>query len=473
MCFQASLPNIGDGIIKPKTDINKSTLDSPLMSASSTWYKTFAGECTKSQVCADMFLFGPSTDVATFNVIPRFTGGQTHFYPQFSSANQGDALRLKQEVVSLLSEEVGLEAVMRTRCSQGIVCHAFYGNCTTRMPDIMALPNVPRDQSYCIELAIEEEIQTSFAHFQTALLYTTCFGERRIRVMNLCLPVTKSISELYTSVDQITIARALCHQAIDKGANGKLRDGRDHLSKGVTDICSGYGREVLGMNTSNAQLTICRELDLLPLLVLGILKSCAFNDAAVPGDLRSQTAILLRTLPSDAWLQLVHPNFYSLHNMPQVAGTTVQGHFMMPPAHNLSSEKLEVHGCYLLENGQDIYVWIGKQAVPQLCKDLLGANSIAEVKSGQVPMLPLTKSAISERVNNMIQHLQSERQVTYYPSIYIVKEDGDAMLRSRFLSLLIEDRQPSGPTTAGARQETVSSGMSYFQWLGFIRSKCQ
>ena len=183
------------------------------MTASSGFYKTFAGECTKSQVCADMFIFGNQfADVATLNVVPRFTGGQTHFYPGFHSTNQGDALRLKEEVISLLSEEIGLEAVLRTRCSQGIVCRAFYGNCTTRIPDIMALPNVPRDQSYCIELGIEEEIQSSFAHFQTAMLYTTCFGERRIRVMNLCLPVTKSISELYSSVDQVAIARTLCHQ---------------------------------------------------------------------------------------------------------------------------------------------------------------------------------------------------------------------------------------------------------------------
>jgi protein transport protein SEC24 len=183
------------------------------MTASSNFYKTFAGECTKSQVCADMFIFGNQfADVATLNVIPRFTGGQTHFYPGFNASNQGDALKLKEEVISLLSEQVGLEAVLRTRCSQGIVCRAFYGNCTTRVPDIMALPNVPRDQSYCIELGIEEEIQSSFAHFQTAMLYTTCFGERRIRVMNLCLPVTKSISELYTSVDQVAIARTLCHQ---------------------------------------------------------------------------------------------------------------------------------------------------------------------------------------------------------------------------------------------------------------------
>ncbi|CAO3606653.1 unnamed protein product [Mucor hiemalis] len=396
VCFQASLPNVGDGIIKPKTDTNKSVLDLPLMTASNNFYKTFAGECTKSQVCADMFIFGNQfADVATLNVVPRFTGGQTHFYPGFSGLNQGDAIRLKEEIISLLSEQVGLEAVMRTRCSPGIVCHAFYGNCTTRVPDIMALPNVPRDQSYCIDLGIEEDIQTNFVHFQTAMLYTTCFGERRIRVMNLCLPVTKSISELYSSVDQVALARAICHQATDKGANGKLRDGRDYLSKQVIDICSGYGKEVIGVSSANAQLTICRELNLLPLLILGVLKTEAFNDtSAIPTDIRSQSAILLRTLPTDAWLRLVHPNFYSIYNMPQLAGTidSATGKCVMPPTHNLSSEKLESHGCYLIENGQQILLWIGKGAVPQLCKDLLGVTSIQEVKSGQVIFicLPLT-----------------------------------------------------------------------------------
>lgn len=73
----------------------------------------------------------------------------------------------------------------------------------------------------------------------------------------------------------------------------------------------------------------------------------------------------------------------------------------------------------------------------------------------------------------MIHWLRTKRQITYYPSIYIVREDDDPMLRSKFLSHLLEDRQPTGPTNAGANQQTANSGMSYFQWLGFIRSKCQ
>lgn len=263
--------------------------------------------------------------------------------------------------------------------------------------------------------------------------------------------------------------------ATDKGVKGKLRDGRDHLSKQTIDICAAYGKEVMGISSTNAQLSICRPMSLLPLLVLGILKSPAFQDTPVPTDVRSQTAILLRTLPTTTWLHFVHPNFYSLHNMPQLAGTldTTTGQCIMPPSIHLSSEKIEAHGCYLLEDGQSIYIWIGKQAVPQLCKDLLGVSSINEVISGQVPMLPNVKSPISERLEKIIKHLQTDRQVTYYPTIYIIREDGDPTLRSRFLGHLIEDRQPTGPTTAGSNQQNVSSGMSYFQWLGYIRSKCQ
>jgi protein transport protein SEC24 len=48
---------------------------------------------------------------------------------------------------------------MRIRGAYGIVCHVFFGDCTTYIPDIIALPNVPFDQFYCIELAIKEEIK--------------------------------------------------------------------------------------------------------------------------------------------------------------------------------------------------------------------------------------------------------------------------------------------------------------------------
>lgn len=59
---------------------------------------------------------------------------------------------------------------------------------------------------------------------------------------------------------------------------------------------------------------------------------------------------------------------------------------VMPPRMNLSSERLERHGCYLVENGHRILIWIGKAAVPQLCEDLLNVSKVNEVRSGQVKL---------------------------------------------------------------------------------------
>lgn len=91
----------------------------------------------------------------------------------------------------------------------------------------------------------------------------------------------------------------------------------------------------------------------------------------------------------------------------------------------------------------------------------------------QVGNLPLLQNPFSQRVSSIIAQLRGDRRGSYYPSVYVVKEDGDPMLRALFLSRLVEDRMPHGSTAAGANQQQVSSGMSYFQWLGFTRAKCQ
>jgi protein transport protein SEC24 len=194
-----------------------------------------------------------------------------------------------------LQEEVGLEAIMRTRCSPGLITREFHGNFTYQEPDILVLPNVPRNGSYCIDLSIERELQGDFAYMQTCMLFTTCFGERCIRVMTVALPIAKGLSEVFQSADQVGIARALTHQgnrniyiyiyteqlinevflAIDRTVSSNLQSGRQFLIHSVLSVMDSYNKEVKG-SSSPTQLNICRSLSMLPALVLGILKSVSF-----------------------------------------------------------------------------------------------------------------------------------------------------------------------------------------------------
>lgn len=58
----------------------------------------------------------------------------------------------------------------------GLRMASFHGNFFVRSTDLLAMPAVPQDQSYAIEVQIEEAITTPFVVFQCAVLHTTCYG---------------------------------------------------------------------------------------------------------------------------------------------------------------------------------------------------------------------------------------------------------------------------------------------------------
>ncbi|CAG8709270.1 14480_t:CDS:10, partial [Acaulospora morrowiae] len=440
----SSLPNNNPGALKPREDPKAlgTAKESSLLQSADPFYKKFAVDCSRSQVCVDMFLLGSQySDVATLSCCPRYTGGNTYFYPAFNAGRSEDALKFAHEFAEFLASPIALEAVMRVRASKGIRMTSFHGNFFVRQTDLLALPNVPRDHSYTIEVSIEENITTPTVCFQTALLHTTCFGERRIRVLTLALPVTNNLNELFASADQLAITTLLANKAVERSLSSKLEDARDALSNKMVDILGAYKSGVLGSQVgASPQLQICNNLKLLPLLSLALLKHVGLRESSqIPTDLRSYAMCLLTTMPSQLLIPYLHPRFYSLHNMPQEVGLYGPEGIIMPQPMNLSSEKFERNGAYLLEDGQNIFIWIGRQVSPQLCADLLNANSYEEVRSGKAT-LPQLDNPFSQRINAII-----------------VKEDGDQSLRLWFMSHIIEDRT-----------DTV---MSYQQWLANLKDK--
>jgi protein transport protein SEC24 len=93
---------------------------------------------------------------------------------------------------------------------------------------------------------------------------------------------------------------------------------------------------------------------------------------------------LLTTLPSQNLIPYIHPTLYSLHNMPQESGTIDDRGVVMPPALPLSSERMERHGLFLIEDGQNIFLWVGRDAVPDLIRDVFDLPNISELRGGKV-----------------------------------------------------------------------------------------
>ncbi|KAG5650908.1 COPII subunit [Sphagnurus paluster] len=457
LVLSSSLPSVGAGALKNREDpkILGTAKESGLLQAASPFYKTFAIECSRAHVSVDMFLFSAGyTDVASLACLPHYTSGQTYYYPAFNAARSEDALKFAHELGEVLAMPIMLEAVMRVRASRGLRMASFHGNFFVRSTDLLAMPAVPQDQSYAIEIQIDESITTPFVVFQTAVLHTTCYGERRIRVITLALPTTTNLSEVYASADQVALATLFANKAVERALTHKLEDSRDYIFQKLVDILVSYKASMTsGGAGASAQLAISENLKMLPVLVLGLLKNVGIRQSAqIPPDIRAYSQSLLTSLPSQLLIPYIYPTFYSLHNMPPEAGTVGENGIILPPALPLTSERLERHGLFLIEDGQTIFLYVGRDAVPQLIMDVFNLPSYEVLRGGKTT-LPVLENAFSQRVNAVIQKTRESRRGVYYPHLYVVKDDGEPPLRLWALSALIQDRADVLPSY----QQFVSS----------------
>ncbi|OAA54507.1 protein transport protein [Niveomyces insectorum RCEF 264] len=465
--LSASLPNLGTGKLEMREDkkVLGTSKEGALLQTANSFYKSFAVECSKNQVSVDMFLFSSQyQDVASLSNLPRYTGGQTWYYPGWNAGRPEDAIKFATEFSDYLSAEIGLEAVLRVRATTGLRMSSFYGNFFNRSSDLCAFPAFPRDQCYVVEVAIDETLQKNVVCLQTAVLHTTCNGERRIRVLTLALPTTTSLADVYASADQCAITAYFSHKAVERALDGGLDAARDSLQNKLTELLQTFRKELAGGSLGGGSgLQFPANLRGLPALFLGLLKNVGLRKSAqIPSDLRSAALCLLSTLPLPLLLPFVYPRLYSLHDMPDSAGVPdpETSQIVLPPPLNLSSERFVPHGLYLLDDGQTQFLWVGRDAVPQLLLDVFGVADRTQLRVGK-GALPELDNDFNERVRAVVAKSRDARgrgagSITV-PHLYVVREDGEPSLKLWAQTLLVEDR--------------ADHSMSFAQWMGTLREK--
>lgn len=161
-------------------------------------------------------------------------------------------------------------------------------------------------------------------------------------------------------------------------------------------------------------------------------------------------------------MQYIYPRLYSLHDMPDDAGVpdAETGEINLPPVCNLSSERLVPYGLYLIDDGQTQFLWVGRDAVPQLLMDVFGVSDKTQLRVGKQFLSELDND-FNERVRAVVtksaDKLSQGVGSIIMPHLYVVKEDGEPGLRLWAQSMLVEDR--------------TDQSLSLPQFMGFLREK--
>lgn len=422
----STLPNIGIGKLQRRNEAgvaNTSKESSQLLSCQDSFYKNFTIDCNKNQITIDLFLASEDyMDVASLSNLPRFTGGQTHFYPGWSAAKLTDVAKFTKEFSKHLSMDLSMEAVMRARGSSGLRMTRFYGHFFNRSSDLCAFPTFPRDQSYVFEVSIDEQLVRDYAYLQIAILLSLNTGQRRIRVITLAIPTTDSLAEVYASADQLAMTAYFAQKGVEK-AYTNLEESREYLNRSVQEILGTYKKEIVVSNTAGgAPLRLCANLRMFPLLMHSLTKHMAFRAGIVPSDHRAAALNNLESIPLPYLIKNIYAKVYSLHDMPDEAGLpNEEGEIVLPEPINATSSLLERYGLYLIDNSSELFLWVGGDAVNELTMDVFGTPDILDIPIGKQELPTLDNSEFNTRVRSIIAKIREHDDIITYQSLYIVR----------------------------------------------------
>ncbi|PKI44363.1 hypothetical protein CRG98_035249 [Punica granatum] len=407
LVFQSVLLSVGIGALSAREAEGRTNISAgekeahKLLQPADKTLKTMAIEFAEYQVCVDVFLTTQSyIDIASISVVPRTTGGQVYYYHPFSVLS--DTAKLYNDLRWNITRPQGFEAVMRVRCSQGIQVQEYLGNFCKRIPTDIDLAGIDCDKTIMVTLKHDDKLPdgSEFA-FQCALLYTTLYGQRRIRVTNLSLSVTSMLSSLFRVADLDAQFTCLLKQAAMDIPSSPLVQVREQPVNTCINILLSY-RKFCATVSSSGQLILPEALKLLPLYTLALIKSTGLRPDGKIDD-RSFWINYVSSISTPLAIPLVYPRMIPIHDLK----TREEEGSIVPSSIPLSSEHISDGGIYLLENGDDALIYVGGSVDSGILQQLFGASTVEEIPSQFV--LQQYDNPVSKKLNEVVNEIRRQR----------------------------------------------------------------
>uniref|UniRef100_A0A803V247 SEC24 homolog C, COPII coat complex component n=1 Tax=Ficedula albicollis TaxID=59894 RepID=A0A803V247_FICAL len=433
--FHTSLPIAeAPGKLKNRDDrkLINTDKEKTLFQPQTSFYNNLAKDCVAQGCCVDLFLFpNQYLDVATLGVVPYQTGGSIYKYAYFQL--ETDQYRFLNDLRRDVQKEVGFDAVMRVRTSTGIRATDFFGAFYMSNTTDVEMAGLDCDKTITVEFKHDDKLsEDSGALLQCALLYTSCAGQRRLRIHNLSLNCCTQLADLYRNCETDTLINYLAKFAYRGVLSSPVKTVRDALINQCAQILACY-RKNCASPSSAGQLILPECMKLLPVYLNCVLKS----DVLQPGpEVTTDDRAYIRQLVTS--MDVAETNVFFYPRLLPLTKADVDSD-SLPAAIRNSEERLSKGDIYLLENGLNIFVWVGVSVQQGLIQNLFGVSSFSQI-SNALSTLPVLENPFSKKVRSIVDMLQGQRS-RYMKLIVVKQEDKLEMLFKHFL---VEDKSLTG-----------------------------
>lgn len=280
--FQSSMPNAGPGsmINRYKEEYLGTSREKELFTPYNSYYHEMANDCSNYNISFDLFITPKERsfiDVSTISPLCKRTGGQLYYFPNF--IYQNDRLTLHNELFTIITKTTGKNAISRIRTSPGVEITGYHGFFKVENTHDLLFSTLSSNTTIAANLKITENLpDESFVGFQCALLYTTCFGERRIRIHSLRIPVSQHYGKVIAAADVDSILFLNSCRYLKLSLKKELKLIR---SVAVNDCLQALVSFKKKSASNSIGLSIPDSLRLLPLYQLCLLKTSLLKETRV------------------------------------------------------------------------------------------------------------------------------------------------------------------------------------------------
>jgi protein transport protein SEC24 len=189
---------------------------------------------TNENMSCDIFCCAETQiKVLTLNQLCEYSNGNIYFYKNFNIDLHYK--NLFNQIRRVLSRPICWEGVLRTRFSHGYKISNYLTPVLISNGDLFIYPIGDSDQHVTIGLDFNKENisninnsntnynnnldyndNNNFVYIQSALLYSYGDGERRIRVHNLCIPLSSNANDIYNNINSEILSSYYLKKTIDK-----------------------------------------------------------------------------------------------------------------------------------------------------------------------------------------------------------------------------------------------------------------
>ena len=398
----------------------------------------------------------------TLNQLCEYTNGHFYFYKKFRI--ESHYKNIFNQIRRALTRPVFWEAVNRTRFSSGYRISSYSTPILVANGDLFVFPVGDSDQNFLFNVSpsppkpeaekqskektnnyfntYDIEDKNKYLYIQSALLYSYGDGTRRIRIHNLCLPLTTNISSIYKEINSEMIATYYLKDTIDKLY--KTKNIANSIISTDTLFRQFIDKVMSRQNKVNKELL--PNLDYLPLYMIGMFKHRIFCKEEIEKnydiDISNYLRISLQKLSPQEIISFIVPSIYSLHDLEsdKTIGTynSENGSFILPNLISCSKLSMEDNGLYLIDNGYMLIFYVKKNVSINIFQNLFGVENfsfLTMITNESNVFDENNNNEFKERIKNILDFIRGGRAL-YQNLVFVFEGEGSERIINESL---IED----------------------------------